>query len=66
MKKIKILSLLALAISLTGCHKNSEGVLRIAASPTPHAELLYSLEKEAQSLGLQFKILPIEIGRAHV
>ncbi|WP_139414386.1 MetQ/NlpA family ABC transporter substrate-binding protein [Chlamydia abortus] len=60
MKKITILSLLALAISLTGCCKNSEGVLRIAASPTPHAELLYSLEKEAQSLGLQFKILPID------
>ncbi|QXE27091.1 MetQ/NlpA family ABC transporter substrate-binding protein [Chlamydia buteonis] len=60
MKKIKILSLLALAISLTGCRKNSEEVLRIAASPTPHAELLYSLEKEAKSLGLQFKILPID------
>lgn len=60
MKKIKLLALVALLASLTGCNKNSEEVLRIAASPTPHAELLYSLQKEAKSLGLRLQILPVD------
>ncbi|QVE49044.1 MetQ/NlpA family ABC transporter substrate-binding protein [Chlamydia crocodili] len=60
MKKIKLLALVALLFSLTGCNKNSEEILRIAASPTPHAELLYSLQKEAKSLGLYLKILPVD------
>ncbi|WP_375793401.1 MetQ/NlpA family ABC transporter substrate-binding protein [Chlamydia sp. 12-01] len=60
MKKTNLLVLFAVLVSLTGCNKGSEEVLRIAASPTPHAELLYSLQKEAKSLGLYLKILPID------
>ncbi|BAE81277.1 outer membrane protein [Chlamydia felis Fe/C-56] len=60
MKKIKILPLLVLISSLTGCSKSSEDSLRIAATPTPHAELLYSLDNEAKSMGLKLKVLSVD------
>ncbi|WP_348664054.1 MetQ/NlpA family ABC transporter substrate-binding protein [Chlamydia vaughanii] len=60
MKKIIITFLALLTASLAGCSKHPQDTLRIAASPTPHAELLYNLEKEARSLGLKIKVLPVD------
>ncbi|WP_201456903.1 MetQ/NlpA family ABC transporter substrate-binding protein [Chlamydia sp. 17-3921] len=54
-------TVLFLSLLLGSCHnQGSQDLIRIAASPTPHAELLYFLEKEAQDLGLRLKILPVD------
>lgn len=45
----------------TSCHNSkSQNLLRIAASPAPHAELLYALNEDAKALGLCLKVLPLD------
>ncbi|WP_420834800.1 MetQ/NlpA family ABC transporter substrate-binding protein [Candidatus Chlamydia sanziniae] len=58
---LRLRRVISLTLFLTSCQKQeSEDVIRIAASPIPHAELLYTLQGEAKTLGLKLKILPID------
>ncbi|ACZ33254.1 lipoprotein, NPLA family [Chlamydia pneumoniae LPCoLN] len=60
MKK-KLSLLVGLIFVLSSCHKeDAQNKIRIVASPTPHAELLESLQEEAKDLGIKLKILPVD------
>ncbi|WP_100934761.1 MetQ/NlpA family ABC transporter substrate-binding protein [Candidatus Chlamydia corallus] len=52
---------LFLMLFLSSCYKqDSQDIIRIVASPTPHAELLNSLQTEAKDLGIKLEILPVD------
>ncbi|SPN73423.1 Methionine-binding lipoprotein metQ precursor,DL-methionine transporter substrate-binding subunit,lipoprotein, YaeC family,NLPA lipoprotein [Chlamydia serpentis] len=60
MKK-KWLVFIFFALLLSSCEKHeSRDTIRIVASPTPHAELLNSLQAEAKELGIRLQILPVD------
>lgn len=50
--------LLALVLLFgTGCQKEEDKVIKVGASPTPHAEILKEVEKELQDRGYQLEIV---------
>lgn len=56
-KIIALISLVLIIASLTGCGKKEENVLKVGATPVPHAELLNLVKEDLKAEGITLEIV---------